>query len=317
MNIFILNKNFVKIDLVDNFESFIWTERYSDCGDFELYMLADSRYKNTLVVDNYVQIPVSDNLMIIEHITTSFDAQTGYHMSIKGRSLESILMRRIIYPQLTYGEYDDTTQVITRFHIQTIIHDLFDKFILNKIPNFIFKTTNNSNIAQMQINKQFLGNSVFEAIQGICNICQIGFKVHLVNNQFVFEMYDGYDRSFDQTSFVNDPVMFSPSLNNLVSSDYEESTADFHNAAVIAGDSGDEPRFISVTDTINVTGLDRREMYVDSGGTKSSYAIPEDSPTGTEAIPIPAELYAELLLAKGYEELTKTLKYKKFFMRSR
>ena len=38
MEAMILDTNFQGIYIVDSFESFIWTDRFSECGDFELYI---------------------------------------------------------------------------------------------------------------------------------------------------------------------------------------------------------------------------------------------------------------------------------------
>ena len=40
MDLYILNKNFEKIGLIDTYESVIWTTRYYTYGDFELYIPA-------------------------------------------------------------------------------------------------------------------------------------------------------------------------------------------------------------------------------------------------------------------------------------
>ena len=43
MEIYVLNTNFESVAVVDEFESLIWTDRYDEAGDFELYMSMDKR----------------------------------------------------------------------------------------------------------------------------------------------------------------------------------------------------------------------------------------------------------------------------------
>ena len=50
----ILNTSFEAIDVLDTFESLIWTERYCGCGDFEIYAPVDMDLKNILKTDHYI-----------------------------------------------------------------------------------------------------------------------------------------------------------------------------------------------------------------------------------------------------------------------
>ena len=42
MQIIVLNTNFENIGVLDTYKSLIWTDRYSSCGDFEIYVTAYS-----------------------------------------------------------------------------------------------------------------------------------------------------------------------------------------------------------------------------------------------------------------------------------
>ena len=77
MDLRILNTNLEAIAIVDAYESFIWSDRYYEYGDFELYMAMDSTLLDFLRKDYYIQIRESDHLMIIEDLKIESDAEEG------------------------------------------------------------------------------------------------------------------------------------------------------------------------------------------------------------------------------------------------
>ena len=99
MDLLVLDKNFTAIAILDSYESFIWTERFNEYGDFELYLPANSYFLEILKPDYYLQRNDSERLMIIEEIQIKTDVDEGNHLTITGRSLESILCRRIVWDQ--------------------------------------------------------------------------------------------------------------------------------------------------------------------------------------------------------------------------
>ena len=77
--------------MLDKFESFIWTDRFRGYGDFEIYMPVETAALGFLKQDHYLQIQSSDRMMIIEELQTDTNAEEGNHLTVTGRSLESIL----------------------------------------------------------------------------------------------------------------------------------------------------------------------------------------------------------------------------------
>ena len=77
-----------------------------------------------------------------------------------------------------------------------------------KISNFIFKESTDSAITKLKLEAQYTGDNLYDVIQKICEEQGIGFKITLNDKkQFVFELYAGFDRSYDQTE--NPYVIFS------------------------------------------------------------------------------------------------------------
>ena len=99
MDILVLDYNLNALQILDSYESLIWTDRYSKFGDFEIYAKASDVLLDILKEDYYLWTESSDHIMIIEEMKLQYTAENGNYMTFTGRSLESILDRRIIASQ--------------------------------------------------------------------------------------------------------------------------------------------------------------------------------------------------------------------------
>ena len=99
MDVTILNTNLDAVSIVDTYESFIWTDRYYAYGDFELYEAMREGLLDYIKQDYYLQSKESEHVMIVEKIQITSDTEDGNHVTVTGRSLESILDRRIVWGQ--------------------------------------------------------------------------------------------------------------------------------------------------------------------------------------------------------------------------
>ena len=102
MQLRILNQDFIPLEVVDTYKSIIWTDRYDLCGEFELCLDPLGVIAKTMQKDYYLELDHSEHLMIIEDFNTETDFDDGDLLIIKGRSLESILDRRVIWPQKVF-----------------------------------------------------------------------------------------------------------------------------------------------------------------------------------------------------------------------
>ena len=256
MNLFILDTNFNAISVVDSYESFIWTDRYDAYGDFELYTPMSHSLLESVKQDYYVQNRDSEHVMIIEKLLIESDTEDGDHLTVTGRSLESILDRRIIWGQKTISG-----------NLQNGIKTLLDETIINpsdgdrKIDNFIFEESTDPTITGLTIEAQYTGDNLYDVIHKICNERGIGFKVTLnASKQFVFKLYAGVDRSYAQ--IANPYVIFSPNFENIINSNYIESKASLKNVTLIGGQGeGALRKYSSIGEGV---GLNRRELFTDA-----------------------------------------------------
>lgn len=262
MEVVVLNTNFEVIALLDVFKSLIWTDRYDQYGDFEIYIPADSNTLKFLNEDHYLFTKDSEHGMIVEQKSIESDVEDGDYVAITGRSLESILTRRIIWG----------TKVLTG-NFQDAIETLLNEAIIapsdqdRKIENFIFQKSNDPKITELTIDAQYTCSNLYTTIEELCKKNHIGFKVVLnETNQFVFSLYAGVDRSYSQTT--NPYVVFSPNFENIANSNYYTSKMNYKNVTLVVGE-GEEFEYATTVTVGSASGLDRREMFTDASNTSS------------------------------------------------
>ena len=260
MELLILNTKLESDSIIDTYKSLIWTDRYSAYGDFEVYTSATMNVLRQVKKGYYLWNRDSEHTMIIEDIEIQSNAEFGNDIAITGRSLESILTRRIVWK---------TTNI--NGDLQNGVKRLLDDAIINpsdpdrKIENFIFVASEDPAITELTLEKQVgMGDNLYETIVDICNSKEIGFKVVLTDDRkFAFSLYAGSDRSYDQ--LANPFVVFSPKFENIINSNYLDSDKKLKTITLVAGEGEDEAR---ITRSVAIaagagTGLDRREMYTD------------------------------------------------------
>ena len=277
----IMSDQFVRLAIVDDYSSFIWTVRYYETGDFQLILDVSDRNLSLIRRGFYVLRDDDENVGIIEDITITRNEDGHDQLIVKGRFLASILGRRIIAAQTTLnGKLSDC------------IEQLIDENIINptdqtrQIANFSIE----SHEIATEIEAQYTGENLLDVISKLCETYGVGFKVTLnSNDEFVFELYEGIDRTYDQN--VNDWVVFSDTYDNLVSSNYQANYEKVINAVLVAGE-GEDPDRVTVWVDDNAVGLNRFENYQDKKNIKSNSG--EISPAD----------YEELLKEAGREKIT-------------
>lgn len=287
MELVIYNTDFVIVGIVDVFKSFIWTDRYNKCGDFEFYTNVTMDLLNLLKQDYYIQVKESEHTMIISNIEITTDVEDGNYLKVTGNSLEYILKRRYIYPQTSYtGSLQDAIQSMLN---SSIINPTDPK---RKISNFIFVPSEDPSITSLTIDAQYTGDDLYTVINALCEKNKIGFKIILDNNfNFVFSLYNGIDRSYNQ--ITNPFVVFSPEFENIIDSNYLCSSVDYCNVTLVAGEGEDANRKTLLVGDTDSEGLYRRELFTDARDLSSK----QDDVQLTDA------QYMDLLRDRGLEKL--------------
>lgn len=290
MDLTILDTDRTPLCVLDVYNSFIWTDRYFKYGDFELHASMSEVLLQYLKQDYYITNANSEHVMIIEKLLINSDTENGNSITVSGRSLESLLERRIVWKRTTLSG-----------NLQNAIKKLLNENVISpkdssrKIEDFIFEESTDPAITELTIKGQYTGDNLYEVITSICQENGIGFKVTMNDlNQFVFKLYSGVDRSYGQS--VNPYVVFSPNFENIIESNYIESKMGLKNVALIGGEGeGTARKYTSVG---TASGLERRELFIDARDVRSE---DDNGNSISEAV------YLEQLRQRGREKLAENV----------
>ncbi len=297
MEIYVLNKSFDIIEVIDSYTSIIWTMRYFTDGDFELYLPASTHLIETLQRDFYlcrdkdiVQTEAElryKHVMIIEDINVTTDAEDKSFMVVTGRCLKSIIGRRIVWQQTNLT--GKAEQGIRRLIIENAISPTI---ATRKISNL--KLAAPLGLSDI-VDTQYTGDNLKESVEQICQSFGYGYDIDIVNGDFELYLYVGADRSYNQTE--NPYVIFSPEFENLLTTEYKCEMQGYKNVALVAGEGEGLQRKTAATymGTKEPSGLTRRELFVDARD------VSTNNGEVTEAE------YEKLLIAKGTDNLTQNM----------
>lgn len=285
MNIYVLDGLNGIIGVVNQFQSAIWNVKYYDISDFQMIvpgtpeninLLKEGRY---LVRESDITGNTYENVMIISGIDIRYDSDDGYTATVTGKGLKSILSQRIA---LTQQNFDDKT-------VGYIITSVVDANFVNPddsarvFPNFeITPITASTPSIDLQAFYSNIGDWLVE----ICTTYGLGWDVMISGGKYKFFVYKGTDRSENQS--IVPPVVFSPTFDNLLSSEYQKNIEAYKNVAVVVGEEISGTKIIATVGT--ATGAERYEMYVDGSGVSSEQIIT-------------VEKYRALLAEYGKKEL--------------
>ena len=301
MELFLLDSNMDAVGIIDDYISIVWTpRRYNEAGDFEMVVPASAEKINDLQLGRYLySTDDNDVLMVIETVEIETDIEDGDKLKVTGRSIESVLDRRIIW-----------SQTILSGNLQNGVKKLLTDAIINpsiadrRISNFIFEDSTDSRITGLTLDAQFTGDDLYEAISGICKQVKIGFKisVDLDTKTLTFKLYVGDDRSYNQDTYPF--VIFSPKFDNIISTDYLESTTTLKTVTLVAGEGEGSARKTTIVESSEGagSGLDRREMFSDR----------RDLSTTTQSGTLSNAEYMKQLTTAGEEDLAENKKTKAF-----
>lgn len=229
MELYILNDRFLRVDVIDDFESLIWTERWQSIGDFELII------KDTLKNRGRFEIGVNDSgvrlgldesrrIMVSESIEYKVDQDGREMLYIKGRSQEKILQDRVVkkaraldtdnptwlifnVPRgVVMNLFNNACRAPTVLHIEDAL-PLQDVVLAHHYP-LGGTLWHNETIWHYQE-----PDILYNAIQQIVVRYNLGFRMlrHDTVPDPYFQFYWGYDRT--RASSL-DTVLFDPEIDN-------------------------------------------------------------------------------------------------------
>lgn len=294
MVLYILDREFNKVGVIDDYNSLIWRPAFYDVGDFELYLRASSDavsllQKNFyLVRDNDITVDESGNttyknVMIIKNFKLNTDAENGDFLTFTGRELKYLFHQRIIWRQTNLNS--KVEYALRRLVTENAIEPEDSRRVIPAL------TLGEEAGLSASIRKQVTGDYLDDCITEICATFGYGWTVYIYNSSMVFEVYQGADRSYNQSHRAY--VVFSDLFDNIVNSEYELNSENYANTTLIGGEGEGTARIYTYLGSEN-EGLDRYESFTDAKD------ISQNKETEDE---ISLEEYYELLLERGAESL--------------
>lgn len=284
MELYVLNANYEKIATIDYAESIIWTKRYCNTGDCEVYLPVKSNALAVLKKRNILQrSDKPQDIMQIQTVKIETDTEKGNYMTVTGKTMDVLLKQRIIWQQtnISGSVIDGAKRLID----ENLINPSND---LRKIAGVSFE---NSITNAPQLEKQITGDNLLDAVIELLSTYKYGYDA-IYSNGVIIKTYQGVDRS--------EGIVFSPDMDNLLESEYSSSIEEYKNVALVAGEGEGVSRRTYEVGT--AAGYDRFEQYVDARD------ISSDTDDGTLS---DAE-YNKMLAAKGQEKLAETTVQEKF-----
>lgn len=283
MNYYLMDKDFRLVALIETYESFIWTNRYYEAGDFELYVPAspESLKLYTKAAEEHYYIIRDDDdstncrAMMVNKIELVTDFDGGNHISVTGTCIKGLLSRRIIWGKASLAG-DLESEIRRLVYEQAIATSISARSFPHLVLGPITGVTET-------INTFAEGSNLMDTIINVCKTKKVGWDIRLniPKKQLVFTVFKGVDHSTQQREKSPDKrnsyVIFSPEYDNLLGTTYDLETTNYKNIALVGGElSETNERTGEVTKrdfsqiaypykktTRNPSGYERFEIYVD------------------------------------------------------
>lgn len=234
MEVLILDSLLRPIDVVDLFQSMIWTERFSEMGDFELVTLSTPANRRRFIPQTWLTTNESLRIMEIQTIEETTDKDGHFVLKIKGFEISHILEARIAL-QAIAGPGVAPVWYITNKTPGDVMRYIFNQIcVLGTVSAddvLPFYYTGNLFPADTipepstLINWEQKPATVYAALKELGDIYDLGHRLYRDPNvsKLYFNVYAGSDRTTGQA--VLPPVIFSTDMENL------ESTTEFNDTS--------------------------------------------------------------------------------------
>lgn len=295
MEVYILDSLLRRNQVVDKFESLIWTERWQEIGDFELVLISNLETRSQFTVGTRIAINKSDRVMTVETIENSTDSDGKLMLNIKGRSLEAILEDRVAKDTMSDLTADPvwTLTGTPGAIVRTIFNDicvLGNLDVKDKIPFITAGTIYPADTIPEYATSISVGikpTVLYDVIKELCDNYDLGFR--LIRNfdasQLYFNIYAGNDRTTGQ--IILPPVVFALGFDNLQDITEFITIDQSKNVAYVFSEFGFAVVYPDDVDP-DIEGFERRVLLVNASD------VTEDT------LDIPAAL-----IQRGKEELAK------------
>lgn len=129
MDLYTMNENFIPADTVDEFQSVIWTERYSAAGEVQLIVPAFPQYIAMLQEGTYLGLNGSNEVMKLK--TQSIENNL---LTVQGKTLVDFLDERVHWTQTTDPDQPIGDYTVDAAKLGELLADRVSKMVIVPVP---------------------------------------------------------------------------------------------------------------------------------------------------------------------------------------
>lgn len=273
MDIYRMDSLFNKKDIIENYISAIWTERYNQYGDVQLVFPSDTDEAAGIIEGSFLYLDGSSEAMIVETVNT----EEGL-TKVVGQSLMGFFVNRIMRP----GWDDATDNWSLTGAAGTIANNIMHHMCEtggNMDSNLVVPNGAAEIFAGISIVTPPTGTSitvalpfgtVYDGIKSVCDLDNLGFWVRPIDvstgtGHIKFKAYRGLDRTSAQST--NGVVIFESALDAFTNVKELRSISGYRHAcyawpANITAQSQIQVAYATGASVSTPTGFDRRTMAI-------------------------------------------------------
>lgn len=281
MDLYTLNGSFKRQDMIEEFDSLIWTERFYGDSECEVVVPLQKEFINTLAAGTFLAIEQSREPMHIETLSI----EEG-KIKVTGISICSWLNNRFVrtsddHRQRIWKIVNQKPQQVLRTIVNQMCTDASD-YLHNrkdmglgsaarakeliipglKLESYNVKSDPDNKVAKVAVEY----GPVYDALRKIAEQHKIGMQVYLNLDDLSlrFRTYKGTNRTTNQDK--NKPIRFSPVMDSLAKASELRSIADFKTLIYsyasdlekIDVDPSDAPGHVDMRDIQTTPGVARQ-----------------------------------------------------------
>lgn len=283
MDVYILDNQLRRVEVVDTFQSLIWTERYADIGDLQITISATEKTRQQFTPGTQLAINGSYRVMVVESVEDVTDDEDRKLLNISGRSLEVVLLDRVA--RNTYSALDTIpTWDITGtpgFVARTMFTDICVTGVISTKdripyiqPGTIFPAdTIPEPSTTITWNQE--PDSLYKAIKDVCDAYDLGFRLvrNFDTSELYFNVYTGSDRTTAQS--ILPPVVFGTTFDSLENTTEFSTVKNVKNVAYVVHPTDGMQVVLPLGVATGADGFARKVLHLKAGAELNTAALRE------------------------------------------
>lgn len=287
-------------DIIEDYESLVWTERYNEYGDFTLKVPYHSWFKTLNLDTPFLQFSESDRIMQVETVDTGTEIATDNLVTVTGRDLTAYLMNRdsrtksTAFSQIPLAFTGSAGSVVQQIIQNHAVVSATSEPIQGLVSNNICATTG-GDTASMHLS--VVKDTVYTMVKTVCDAYGFGFKITGTPDGVLnFYVYSGVDKSSPGAANY---VLYTPDDGGFAATSHIESISNYKNhARVLGAKTGVDVYAPGFT---KYSGLNLRTVVLNYSqvGPDATTTVAQDQATlsqlGKQALATPANMYTMMV----------------------